>query len=53
MPWSANIPPGQTPRVASRLACTDRARSVFWLGNGDPIRSAFVTAFLDGMVGND
>jgi CubicO group peptidase (beta-lactamase class C family) len=29
------------------LACTDRASSVFWLGNGDPLRSAFVTAFLD------
>jgi CubicO group peptidase (beta-lactamase class C family) len=33
------------------LACTDRASSAFWLGNGDPIRSAFVTAFLDGIVG--
>jgi CubicO group peptidase (beta-lactamase class C family) len=29
------------------LACTDRASSVFWLGSGDPLRSAFVTAFLD------
>jgi CubicO group peptidase (beta-lactamase class C family) len=29
------------------LACTDRASSVFFLGNGDPLRSAFVTAFLD------
>jgi CubicO group peptidase (beta-lactamase class C family) len=29
------------------LACTDRASSVFWLGYGDPLRSAFVTAFLD------
>jgi CubicO group peptidase (beta-lactamase class C family) len=29
------------------LACTDRASSVFWPGNGDPLRSAFVTAFLD------
>ena len=29
------------------LACTDRASSVFWLGNGDPLRSPFVTAFLD------
>ena len=29
------------------LACTDRASSVFWLGDGDPVRSAFVTAFLD------
>jgi CubicO group peptidase (beta-lactamase class C family) len=29
------------------LACTDRASSVFLLGNGDPLRSAFVTAFLD------
>jgi CubicO group peptidase (beta-lactamase class C family) len=29
------------------LACTDRASSVFSLGNGDPLRSAFVTAFLD------
>ena len=29
------------------LACTDRASSVFWLGSGDPLRSAFVTAFLN------
>ena len=29
------------------LACTDRASSVFLPGNGDPLRSAFVTAFLD------
>ena len=29
------------------LACTDRASSVFWLGSGDPLRSAFVTTFLD------
>jgi len=29
------------------LACTDRASSVFALGNGDPIRSAFASAFLD------
>jgi len=29
------------------LACTDRASSVFFLGNGDPLRSAFATAFLD------
>jgi hypothetical protein len=29
------------------LACTDRASSVFLLGNGDPIRSAFASAFLD------
>jgi len=29
------------------LACTDRASSVFLLGNGDPLRSAFATAFLD------
>jgi hypothetical protein len=33
------------------LACTDRASSVFWLGNGDPLRSAFVTAFLDSFAG--
>jgi len=32
------------------LACTDRASSVFRLGNGDPFRSAFVTAFLDSLV---
>ena len=32
------------------LACTDRASSVFWLGNGDPLRSAFVTAFLDSFA---
>jgi CubicO group peptidase (beta-lactamase class C family) len=30
------------------LASTERASSVFMLGNGDPLRSAFVTAFLDG-----
>jgi hypothetical protein len=35
------------------LACTDRASSIFWPGNGDPIRSAFVTAFLDGIVRSD
>jgi CubicO group peptidase (beta-lactamase class C family) len=29
------------------LACTDRASSVFLLGNGDALRSAFATAFLD------
>jgi len=29
------------------LACTHRASSVFLLGDGDPLRSAFVTAFLD------
>src|SRR4029453_15171960 len=29
------------------LACTDRASSVFFPGTGDPLRSAFVTAFLD------
>ena len=29
------------------LACTDRASSVFLLGNGDVLRSAFATAFLD------
>jgi CubicO group peptidase (beta-lactamase class C family) len=29
------------------LACSERASSVFALGNGDPLRSAFVTAFLD------
>src|ERR1043166_655359 len=29
------------------LACTERASSVFFLGNGDPLRSPFVTAFLD------
>jgi CubicO group peptidase (beta-lactamase class C family) len=32
------------------LANTERASSVFMLGNGDPLRSAFVTAFLDGFV---
>src|SRR5438093_1115552 len=32
------------------LACTDRASSIFFLGNGDPLRSAFVTAFLDTIV---
>ena len=32
------------------LACTERASSVFLLGNGDPVRSAFVTAFLDGFA---
>jgi len=32
------------------LACTDRASSVFFLGNGDPIRSAFASAFLDSFV---
>jgi len=34
------------------LACTDRASSVLWLGNGDPLRSAFVTAFLDTFLGD-
>jgi CubicO group peptidase (beta-lactamase class C family) len=34
------------------LACTDRASSVFSLGNGDPLRSAFVTAFLDSFGGS-
>jgi hypothetical protein len=29
------------------LACTDRASSVFLLGNGDPMRSVFATAFVD------
>jgi len=29
------------------LACTDRASSVFFLGNGDALRSAYATAFLD------
>jgi hypothetical protein len=29
------------------LACTDRASSVFLPGNGDVLRSAFATAFLD------
>jgi CubicO group peptidase (beta-lactamase class C family) len=33
------------------LACTDRASSVFRLGHGDPLRSAFVTAFLDSVGG--
>jgi hypothetical protein len=32
------------------LACTDRASSVFFLGNGDPIRSAFASAFLDNFA---
>jgi CubicO group peptidase (beta-lactamase class C family) len=32
------------------LACTDRASSVFALGNGDLIRSAFATAFLDSFA---
>jgi CubicO group peptidase (beta-lactamase class C family) len=32
------------------LACSDRASSVFLLGNGDPLRSAFVTAFLDSFA---
>ncbi len=32
------------------LACTDRASSVFFLGNGDPIRSAFASAFLDSFA---
>jgi hypothetical protein len=32
------------------LANTERASSAFMLGNGDPLRSAFVTAFLDGFV---
>jgi CubicO group peptidase (beta-lactamase class C family) len=32
------------------LACTERASSVFLLGNGDPVRSAFVTAFLDAFA---
>jgi CubicO group peptidase (beta-lactamase class C family) len=32
------------------LACTDRASSVFFPGNGDPIRSAFASAFLDSFV---
>jgi CubicO group peptidase (beta-lactamase class C family) len=34
------------------LACTERASSVFLLGNGDPVRSAFVTAFLDAFGGD-
>jgi CubicO group peptidase (beta-lactamase class C family) len=34
------------------FACTDRASSVFYPGNGDPIRSAFVTAFLDTFMGD-
>jgi len=29
------------------LACGERASSVFALGGGDPLRSAFATAFLD------
>jgi CubicO group peptidase (beta-lactamase class C family) len=33
------------------LACTERASSVFLLGNGDPLRSAFVTTFLDAFGG--
>jgi CubicO group peptidase (beta-lactamase class C family) len=32
------------------LACTDRASSVFFLGNGDPIRSAFASVFLDSFA---
>jgi CubicO group peptidase (beta-lactamase class C family) len=32
------------------LASTERASSVFELGNGDPLRSAFVSAFLDAFV---
>jgi CubicO group peptidase (beta-lactamase class C family) len=32
------------------LACTERASSVFLLGNGDPVRSAFVTTFLDAFA---
>jgi CubicO group peptidase (beta-lactamase class C family) len=32
------------------LACTDRASSVFFLGNGDPMRSAFASAFLDNFA---
>jgi CubicO group peptidase (beta-lactamase class C family) len=32
------------------LACTDRASSVFFPGNGDPLRSAFVTAFLNSFA---
>jgi hypothetical protein len=32
------------------LACTDRASSVFWLGDGDPLRSAFASAFLDSFA---
>jgi len=34
------------------LASTARASSVFYPGNGDPVRSAFVTAFLDTFVGD-
>src|SRR5437762_6252740 len=34
------------------LACTDIASSVFWLVIGDPLRSAFVTAFLDTFLGD-
>ena len=34
------------------LASTDRASSVFLPGNGDPLRSAFVTAFLDTFTGD-
>ncbi len=34
------------------LACTDRASSVFLPGNGDALRSAFVTAFLDAFGRN-
>jgi len=33
------------------LACTERASSVFSLGNGDPLRSAFVSAFVDEFAG--
>jgi hypothetical protein len=32
------------------LACSDRASSPFGLGSGDPIRSPFVTAFLDAVA---
>jgi CubicO group peptidase (beta-lactamase class C family) len=34
------------------LACTDRASSVFLPGNGDVLRSAFATAFLDAFGRN-
>ena len=32
------------------LACTDRPSSVFFPGNGDPIRSAFASTFFDSFV---
>jgi len=35
------------------LVCTDRASSVFCLGNGDALRSAFVSVFLNGIPRRD